>query len=164
MVFCAYIIESITDFLELTLQFGMIMMFACAFPLIFCFAALVCDLYHKITMLFSLCVCCFDVTLLILLWTTLTTEQCYWNQSRCIEVASNVEKTCPPCCSYNWSMVEHIPGLLFEFRYLWVVGICMPWFTLTFVFSSWLWWQYAPTACFSYVCMMRRGSGGLSQD
>uniref|UniRef100_A0A0E0E678 Anoctamin transmembrane domain-containing protein n=1 Tax=Oryza meridionalis TaxID=40149 RepID=A0A0E0E678_9ORYZ len=28
------------DFLELTLQFGMIMMFACAFPLIFCFAAL----------------------------------------------------------------------------------------------------------------------------
>ncbi|KAL5227124.1 hypothetical protein ABZP36_015389 [Zizania latifolia] len=27
------------DFLELTLQFGMIMMFACAFPLIFCFAA-----------------------------------------------------------------------------------------------------------------------------
>ncbi|GJM93398.1 hypothetical protein PR202_ga09951 [Eleusine coracana subsp. coracana] len=33
-------IESITDYLELTLQFGMIMMFACAFPLIFCFAAL----------------------------------------------------------------------------------------------------------------------------
>ncbi|KAI5003359.1 hypothetical protein ZWY2020_030519 [Hordeum vulgare] len=30
------------DFLELALQFGMIMMFACAFPLIFCFAALVC--------------------------------------------------------------------------------------------------------------------------
>ncbi|PNT72679.1 hypothetical protein BRADI_2g47780v3 [Brachypodium distachyon] len=28
------------DFLELALQFGMIMMFACAFPLIFCFAAL----------------------------------------------------------------------------------------------------------------------------
>ncbi|GJN17923.1 hypothetical protein PR202_gb05031 [Eleusine coracana subsp. coracana] len=28
------------DYLELTLQFGMIMMFACAFPLIFCFAAL----------------------------------------------------------------------------------------------------------------------------
>uniref|UniRef100_A0A0E0FRX2 Anoctamin transmembrane domain-containing protein n=1 Tax=Oryza nivara TaxID=4536 RepID=A0A0E0FRX2_ORYNI len=28
------------DFLELTLQFGMIMMFACAFPSIFCFAAL----------------------------------------------------------------------------------------------------------------------------
>jgi len=42
-------IESIADFLELTLQFGMIMMFACAFPLIFCFAAVVCDLYHKIT-------------------------------------------------------------------------------------------------------------------
>jgi anoctamin-10 len=38
---CAYIIESTTDFLELALQFGMIMMFACAFPLIFCFAALV---------------------------------------------------------------------------------------------------------------------------
>ncbi|KAE8792279.1 Anoctamin-like protein [Hordeum vulgare] len=30
------------DFLEQALQFGMIMMFACAFPLIFCFAALVC--------------------------------------------------------------------------------------------------------------------------
>ncbi|KAE8769791.1 Anoctamin-like protein [Hordeum vulgare] len=30
------------DFLELALQFGMIMMFACAFPLIFCFAAVVC--------------------------------------------------------------------------------------------------------------------------
>lgn len=29
------------DFLELALQFGMIMMFACAFPLLFCFAALV---------------------------------------------------------------------------------------------------------------------------
>ncbi|KAK1264474.1 Anoctamin-like protein [Acorus gramineus] len=28
------------DFLELALQFGMIMMFACAFPLVFCFAAL----------------------------------------------------------------------------------------------------------------------------
>ncbi|XP_020265246.1 anoctamin-like protein Os01g0706700 isoform X1 [Asparagus officinalis] len=28
------------DFLELALQFGMIMMFACAFPLLFCFAAL----------------------------------------------------------------------------------------------------------------------------
>ncbi|AQK92336.1 Anoctamin-like protein [Zea mays] len=35
-----YIIESTIDFLELALQFGMIMMFACAFPLIFCFAAL----------------------------------------------------------------------------------------------------------------------------
>lgn len=41
-VLCSYIVESITDFLELTLQFGMIMMFACAFPSIFCFAALVC--------------------------------------------------------------------------------------------------------------------------
>lgn len=29
------------DLLELTLQFGMIMMFACAFPLAFSFAALV---------------------------------------------------------------------------------------------------------------------------
>lgn len=29
------------DFLELALQFGMIMMFACAFPLAFSFAALV---------------------------------------------------------------------------------------------------------------------------
>nr|CAB3474031.1 unnamed protein product [Digitaria exilis] len=37
---CAYSVKSVTDFLELTLQFGMIMMFACAFPLIFCFAAL----------------------------------------------------------------------------------------------------------------------------
>jgi len=50
----------------------------------------------------------------MLLWTTLTTEQCYWNQSRCIEVVSHVEKTCSPCCSYNWSMAEHIPGLLAE--------------------------------------------------
>ena len=58
---CAYSIISITDFLELTLQFGMIMMFACAFPLIFCFAALVCGFCHKIT------VFCFDVNLLMLL-------------------------------------------------------------------------------------------------
>jgi hypothetical protein len=41
--FYAYSVESVVDFLELALQFGMIMMFACAFPLIFCFAALVCD-------------------------------------------------------------------------------------------------------------------------
>uniref|UniRef100_A0A453F9H5 Anoctamin transmembrane domain-containing protein n=1 Tax=Aegilops tauschii subsp. strangulata TaxID=200361 RepID=A0A453F9H5_AEGTS len=39
-VICASVVESIADFLELALQFGMIMMFACAFPLIFCFAAL----------------------------------------------------------------------------------------------------------------------------
>ncbi|AQK97737.1 Anoctamin-like protein [Zea mays] len=69
------------DFLELTLQFGMIMMFACAFPLIFCFAAL----------------------------------------SRRIEVVSHVEKTCSPCCSYNWSMVEHIPVC---FQFLVVMAIC----------------------------------------
>ena len=41
--FCADSAESVADFLELALQFGMIMMFACAFPLIFCFAALVWD-------------------------------------------------------------------------------------------------------------------------
>lgn len=41
-VIYASVVESIADFLELALQFGMIMMFACAFPLIFCFAALVC--------------------------------------------------------------------------------------------------------------------------
>lgn len=33
--------ENGADFLELALQFGMIMMFACAFPLVFCFATLV---------------------------------------------------------------------------------------------------------------------------
>lgn len=35
------IMVSNADFLELALQFGMITMFACAFPLVFCFAALV---------------------------------------------------------------------------------------------------------------------------
>lgn len=34
-------IKLTADFLELALQFGMIMMFACAFPLAFAFAALV---------------------------------------------------------------------------------------------------------------------------
>ena len=127
------------------------------------------QLWYVISIIKSLC--CL-ASLCLLLWCnsvnlwTMRTEQCYWNQSRCIEVVSHVEKTCPPCCSYNWSMVEHIPGTswTFEFHYLWVVGICMPWFTLKFVFSSWSWWQYAPTACFSFVCMTRRGNGGLSQD
>ncbi|XP_044957243.1 uncharacterized protein LOC123408117 [Hordeum vulgare subsp. vulgare] len=38
--------RQLRDFLELALQFGMIMMFACAFPLIFCFAALDDKLSH----------------------------------------------------------------------------------------------------------------------
>lgn len=35
-------LKYLADFLELALQFGMIMMFACAFPLAFAFTALVC--------------------------------------------------------------------------------------------------------------------------
>lgn len=34
-------VAPIADYLELALQFGMIMMFACAFPLVFCSAILV---------------------------------------------------------------------------------------------------------------------------
>jgi hypothetical protein len=48
----------------------------------------------------------------LVLKTIFMTEQCNWNKSGRIEVVSHVEKTCSPCCSYNWSMVEHIPGSL----------------------------------------------------
>ena len=80
----------------------------------------------------------------VLLWcksvnvvgTFFPTEQCYWNQSRCIEIISHVEKACPPCCSYNWSMVEYIPGLLPElFIWLLVTIHACPWCSLLNLFS-----------------------------
>ena len=43
------------DFLELTLQFGMIMMFACAFPLTFLFAVVVSGIYVGFLSTFQSC-------------------------------------------------------------------------------------------------------------
>ena len=77
----------------------------------------------------------FVVNLLMLL-ELFSTEQCYWNQSRCIEIIGHVEKACPPCCSYNWSMVEYIPGLLPELFIWLLVGIhACPWCSVLNLFS-----------------------------
>ena len=129
---CAYNIISITDFLELTLQFGMIMMFACAFPLIFCFAALVCGFCHK-----NHCVllCCQSVNVVgTILYRTmlLKSEQMHWNYWSCWEGLSPVLQL----------QLEH--GWIYSRSASWTFYLtpsgytCMSvMFTLEFVFSSW---------------------------